>query len=539
MTTQDHFLFQLRPRHDGGGHGKARFSVDLRSLHDGHRGRKGLPAFRGRPIMADAVAKAIFRDLKKSGGGKSVASFLKQSAFALYRFLDCKNVSDCSVPQLDRELLREFASSVEHRKDAQKLYAGVARILEPAFAISGGKHLVVAGRTIPNFPRNPFVKGESGSLAAQHIYSDANIAIMVKAALDDIANVNSRISTAHALAAKGRDPVELNRQQRIRGLRPISPGWQEVWTEENTLWFVRRHGMQPISASEFERRTGVRADCLHHPAPARQPASSAGHTQMQSGLGATLRWFLPSLGDLVGPIVALALTTQWNEGTILDMRRSELVSALDATASRAVTIVSRKGRSGGAKQSATLRDTSGWIPDALRSVIEWTTPLHNFVQSELREIAQKLQEGSCRDNRELQRRREDLLDLADRVWLFMPTKKVGVARVQGHHVIKEAISLFEAYAVGDVHFTFRASRNSYANSIASSEFEAGLLNAVLHHRNRKTTFKYVEKTTAAGRLALNAFRTNTAIQESVRRCGRLQASLISSLTGSSEHASRR
>jgi hypothetical protein len=539
MNSQDLLLRRFRPRRDNTGHGRHAFDVDLRPLREGHPGRRGLASFRGRPIMGNEVANAIFHTLGETRCGKPSATSLKQCAFGWFRFLDCKNIPDCSVREINRALLRDFASSIEHLKDPQRMYCGVSSILENAFTMSGGKHLMVAGREISHFPRNPFVKGGGAALLAQHIYSEASITAMINAALTDVANVNARFAMAYAIAARGQNPVELNREQRARGLQPISPEWKEVWTLENTLWFVHHHGICPISASEFERRTEIRSDWLHHPASARQPASSTGHTQMQSGLGGTLRWFLPGLPDLTGPILSLALTTPWNESSILDMKRSELIEALNASSSQRMTILSRKSRSRGAKQTATLRDVPGWIPDALRSVLAWTHPLHQSIQSELREVTQTLRESPAEHVPQLQCRREALVDLVDRVWLFMPTKKVGIARVRGHHLIKEVRSLFEEHAVPESRFSFRAARDSYVNSITSSKFEAGLLAAVLHHRDRRTTFRYVDKTSAAPRLAFKAFIANTAIQESIRRSGHLDASLISSLVSSSEHAHRR
>jgi hypothetical protein len=209
------------------------------------------------------------------------------------------------------------------------------------------------------------------------------------------------------------------------------------------------------------------------------------------GLSALYRWFVPLQFDIIPFVCELVHLNGFNLSPVLSLDRNRWY--LGDAESGSVTIVSRKGRSGGQplyKESGTGPDSAYRI---IRRAIELTQPLHDYV---LRRLGQLRAAPLTEDG---EREIEKLRELESEVWLAMTTRPIGVVGITDNdrffEIANEILKRHEVEENGQpIKWSSKRVRDGYAEDIhVASRFSPKALQDALDHRHLGTSGRYLHQ----------------------------------------------
>lgn len=494
-APQDDYVFLSRP-YTSVGHGRLPFEVDLRVLRDGRVGDDRVERVSGRPELAAELLPAYKAYCAKRGLREKSAELMIRCSVRFFKFLDryeeaaiATGVDPDSVMPRDIHSIQgvvwsafkdELASGDQQQNGRAHLsYWACRRLFTLAADLKAQRH---SDRPTFYLPPNPFPQPNTKGTDP---YSEDVVRAMVLAATRHHRNVERRLKRGHTLADAGVDPLELIAEQKKQGLHQggHSPGklWKRVWTLENTLHFLRDTASLELSThDELRERFGVNSTAISTSIRGERFINEWSRfdavpgDRIAQGLAGTYAWLLPRMEDLIPAFKIIGLRTGWNEATILDMRRSSWFTESPSHPDLAVVMHSRKGRARGRRQYAySLRHKKGHAYRIIEQVIEWTEPLRRNVLQLLRVIQTELATCSPHDPRFriLNTERKRLVDLQDRVWLYLSQNPVGVSRLKGESRERSvAHSILEQAGITDedgipVTWSSRRARDSWATFV--------------------------------------------------------------------------
>jgi len=486
MTKHDELIFFVRPRVDTTSHGIMAYRVDLTAIRDGHPGRSDIPKYAGSKGFGLQFALAIKARLIDRRLSESDAMQHKSAANRFMEFFDRNEFDDETEPS--RRLLIQFADDIEHMygdeipTDMPRIYRTIVAIFKkmcPGLIAPRKRFVCVDTSGTSDAPLVPSINEERRGAAN---FCAASVAMA------DFRRVRDRISLGRLEAiSEGEDLL-----QTIH--RSPNAGLAKVGTQEGGLRLLYRHlDFKPITADEFHRRFGVRADeCLRFPAPGR--AATAGASVMQTGLVGAFRWVVPTATDLMGPVVLCLENTGWNRSTILAMKSSMVTEALESARNGRSRIFSWKGRAHRPEETS-LPTGAGSLLDVLSVVQEWTTPLRDSIEEQLASTIDILKEELSDERRHLlERKRDGLSNMKDRLWLCLGSCPVGVTRLKENDLSAKCFrAMFtdngaDLNAIGKYN-CHEARLNYLARVERGSDVQLELLRAISRHRSVSTTLR--------------------------------------------------
>jgi hypothetical protein len=525
LPTDDPFVLWITPREKPYEHGRKSYPVDLRALRDGLSPTKTNRGFKGLPTLAGQILGAAKAHLASKRPHKTTSQNFKMSLHHFWRFADLfttvlktfgepetgiPNFDDLwQIPGSNWKLFQMWLTGFETTR-RREIYVDCKLIFEAAAKELSAQE-IAAGRPGRSFrlPYCPFPpEREFARWEEEGPYPEEVCRAIVAAATAEFRSVERRFRDGHASADRGEDPIPLRDRQRAARIHSNGPGWEKVWTRANTLHFIRNLGLTDLSWPRLTDTFGIYPGTLKHPPELRPSIWTTAEKSRGRSLADHIRWFYPSASDLIGAIMIVSMRTGWNLETILSMKRSNWWRPHPEDPQGAVVMYSRKARARGpggpskgrVQRAMSLRKRAHAF-DVVNTVIQWTEPLRIQATAELEDVINQL-EGMAPDQpgrASLQRDRERLEDLVDRVWLCMSLNPFGVTALnQQTSFGDEANQILERAGVreGDefVRWSSRRARDAYICFVYEASGYNLLLTAIQSgHKSLTVLVSYLKR----------------------------------------------